>query len=173
MSTNTSLKITTASSGTTKSKTLTSINPSASDYELKVAAETLVGLTNNTYSKAERITTVNVDSAVNKSTPTFELFGNTAEQLTRTNCLAGVSAMFNYNGDGNIWVEQNNDNTSWCTTVVYKGESDPEANYRMYIGCINEATKDAATAPHDIIIRTEETDNFKAGEFVVHILEDS
>lgn len=172
MATKTSLVITSSSAGKNLQKTLTDINPAASNSALKTWGEMLTGLTTNTYVKTDRVDKTNCDTVPVKQTPTFELYLNTAEQLTKTNCLAGVSAMFNYNGDGKIWVEQNNDNTSWCTTVVYKGESDPEANYRMYIGCINEATKAAATAPHDIIIRTEETDNFEAGEFVVHILED-
>lgn len=164
----TSVKLYATRDGKSVNTTFSAINPNATDAELKSAAQALNTLTENTYAKSEKITTVELDSAVAKLTPTLKV-NDAADPLTRTTCLAGVSPLIDYTGDGELWIAGNNDNTSWVTTFRVASATN---TLRLYIGVLNEASQAAATAPHQIVIRSDETDTYAAGEFVITILAD-
>lgn len=58
----TSLIIESRNDDTTKQKSLTDINPNATDDELKTFAQTLISLTNNSYVKTDRVDKRNLDT---------------------------------------------------------------------------------------------------------------
>lgn len=62
----TSIKITTTDGGKTASKTITYINPQASNSVLAQFGTMLTALTLNTYQKTDRIDTQNCDTALRK-----------------------------------------------------------------------------------------------------------
>lgn len=169
----TSLKITMQSTGgKTATKTYTAVNPSATDTAIKTTAQKIAALSKQTYEKAERIDTTDLDNAVAKQTPVFALGGEIDPSiLTRSYCLEGHNISFSCTSDGPLWIRADNDNSTWCTTVR-RAPTDPEGLLRLYIGIVNEQTANNATAPHAIIIKSAETENFYEGEFTVNILED-
>jgi hypothetical protein len=168
MATKTSLVINAVNDGKQIQKTLTDINPTADNGALKVWGQMLNGLTTNTYVKTDRIDKTNCDTYETKLTPNVAL-DPAAAALTRSACLVGASPLINITTDGELSIV-NNDNTTWCTTLRLGADT---GRYRLYIGVINEATVANATAPHDIVIRTTETDNYYAGEFIITINPDS
>lgn len=126
----------------------------------------LNSLTTNTYVKSDRIDKTNCDSVVEKLTPTLTL--DSAYPLTREQLLPGGSPLVTYVGDGELSIV-NNDNTSWCTT--FRKAVTTDGTLRLYIGIISSQTADYATVPHDIVIRSAETENYKAGEWKFTITE--
>ena len=149
-------------------KTIPNINPDASSTALKTFGQKLTALTDNTYVKTDRIDKTNCDTAVEKLTPNVAL-DPSADALTRSACLAGANPLINITTDGEVMIV-NNDNTTWCTTLRLGSDT---GRYRLYVGIVNSATEANATAPHDIVIRTTETDTYKAGEFTITINPDS
>ena len=166
MATKTSLVINALSDGKAIQKTLTDINPAADNAALKTFGQMLNALTTNTYVKTDRIDKTNCDAVVAKAQP--QLSKSAADSLRRTACLNGIALPVDYTGDGELYI-MNNDNTTWCTTFRSHAAT---GQLNLYIGVINSQTADAATAPHDIVIRSEETDNYAAGEWVFTIEED-
>lgn len=166
MSTKTSLVINAVNDGKQIQKTLTDINPAADNTALKVWGQMLNGLTTNTYVKTDRIDKTNCDSVVEKLTPSLIINETLEDGLVRSWLLQGRSIRMAYTGDGELMIV-NNDETSWVTTF----RTSPSAGLCMYIGVINSATEANATAPHDIVVRSVETDNYKAGEWKFSIIE--
>ena len=163
----TDLKLSATSSGKSITTTLAYIKNDATRAEMLGLSEAMNGLTENTYVSTDRVQTENVDTLPVKQTPSLTL-GSEVDPLTRTRCLAGTSPLVEYTGDGELSIV-NNDNTTWCTTFRQSADSD---TLRLYIGIVNQATADNATAPHDIVIRSAETDNYYAGEFTITIIAD-
>ena len=171
MATKTSLVITSTSEGKNLQKTLTDINPAASNSALKTWGEMLTGLTTNTYIKTDRVDKTNCDSAPVKQTPSLIIDPSASiQRLTRSYCLDGVSPPLNYTGDGELSIVANvdGDNSSWCTTI----RTSATQGLRLYIGIIKAETATLATAPHTITVRSAETENYEAGEFTFTIYED-
>lgn len=166
MSTKTSLVINAVNDGKQIQKTLTDINPAADNTALKVWGQMLNGLTTNTYVKTDRIDKTNCDSVVEKLTPSLIINETLEDGLVRSWLLQGRSIRMAYTGDGELMIV-NNDETSWATTF----RTSPSAGLCMYIGVINSSTEANATAPHDIVVRSVETDNYKAGEWTFSIIE--
>ena len=169
MATKTSLVINAVNDGKAVQKTLTDINPAADNVALKVWGQMLNGLTTDTYVKTDRIDKTNCDSVVEKLTPSL-VYGETLEDgLVRSWILAGPgrAIKMTYTGDGELYI-MNNDNTSWATTF----RTNPTTGQlNLYIGITNSQAEATATAPHDIVIRSVETDNYKAGEWTFQIIE--
>lgn len=166
MSTKTSLVINAVNDGKHIQKTLTDINPAADNVALKIWGQMLNGLTTNTYVKTDRIDKTNCDTVEEKLTPSLTLNEEIPEGITRTWALQGRAIKMAYTGDGELYI-MNNDETSWATTF----RTSPTSGLNLYVGIINAQTEANATAPHNIIIRSVETDTYKAGEWKFTITE--
>lgn len=163
----TSVKLYATSEGKSVNTTFSAINPNATDAELKYAAQALNTLTENTYAKSEKITTVDLDAAVAKLTPSLVITDDIPDGLVASWCLEGRAIKMSYTGDGELYI-MNNDNTTWATTF----RTNPSTGQlNLYIGIINSATTANATAPHEIVVRSEETDTYSAGEWKFTIIE--
>jgi len=163
----TSIKLYATNDGKAVNSTFSSINPNATPAQMKTAAQALNSLTQNTYSKSEKIETTDLDVAAQKSTPTLTIDPNYS--MTREQLLPGGSPQIFYTGNGKLYICADNDNTSWCTTV--RRATTTDNTLRLYIGIINSQTADYATVPHNIVIRSEETDDYLAGEWTFTITE--
>lgn len=166
MATKTSLIINSTYDGKTIQKTLTDINPAADNTALKTWGQMLNGLTTNTYVKTDRIDKTNCDSVVEKLTPSL-VIDSSESPLVRSEAVQGKYVKVNYTGDGTLSIV-NNDETSWATTFRKNPNS---GELYLYMGIIHSATEANATAPHDIVIRSDETNDYKAGEFTFTISE--
>ena len=147
-------------------KTIPNINPDASSTALKTFGQKLTALTDNTYVKTDRIDKTNCDSAVAKLTPSLIITDDIPDGLVRSWCLEGRAIKVSYTGDGELYIV-NNDNTTWATTF----RTGATGQLNLYIGVINSQTADNATAPHDIVVRSVETDTYAAGEWTFQIIE--
>ena len=91
-------------------KTLTDINPYASNEQLATFGQMLNSLSNSTYGKTEKVTKVNCDaeSGGGKTAPTFTLVQGTTdiENGGTYNFAANANVAFNltYNGDSDVFV---------------------------------------------------------------------
>lgn len=170
MATKTSLVISAANDGKIIQKTLTDINPAADNAALKTWGQMLNSLTTNTYVKSDRIDKTSCDAAAEKLTPSLVLTQELPEGgLLRSWIFEGPgrSLAVAYTGDGELSIV-NNDNTSWMTTFRRNPET---GQLNLYVGTLRTETQVNATAPHDIVIRSAETDDYKAGEFIFTIIE--
>ena len=162
----TNLKLSATYDGESVSTTFGYVNPNSTDQQLKTAAQALNSLTVNTYDQSDKIETTNLDNAVAKLTPSMTI--DSADlPITRTAALAGKYVRVNYVGNGTLSIV-NNDNTTWATTFRTNPTS---GDLYLYMGIINAATETNATAPHDIVVRSDETDDYYAGELTFTITE--
>ena len=99
----------TNTSGQTLQKTLTDINPDASNEQLVQLGQKLIALTDNTYGKTDRVIKYNCDTegGGSKLTPTFTLDKTTdtaanvkASTYPPQNVVLSYSIDFTYDGDG-------------------------------------------------------------------------
>lgn len=167
----TSLKLYATNNGKAVNTTFSSVNPNATAAQMKSAAQALNNLTQNTYSKSEKIETTDLDSSAAKSVPSITL-AEGAPALNRTNALAGYTASIDMVTDGELAIVTGDsgggDNSSWVT-CIRKGSS---GAWRLFVGLIKpDETQSFATVPHNIIIRSAETDTYQAGEFILTIEE--
>lgn len=99
----TSLNITSVDSNNNKqTKSLTYINPNASNAELKTAAQKFNAISQNTYTEADRIIKMSVEESYNpapKTEPTLSIGTWTLTQDT----IQGAQAQITYNGDGELY----------------------------------------------------------------------
>lgn len=147
-------------------KTIPNINPDADNYALKSFGQKVTALTDNTLSKVERVDKTNITSATEKLTPLIRIADNEETPLTRTVALDGYIGALEVVGDGEISIIPD-DTTTWLVTLRYGKTSQ---QWRILVGCFTSAdAQAAATAPYDIVLRTAETDNYKAGEFRITI----
>lgn len=115
------------------STTIGYINPDAQPSELKALAQGLIGLTKNTYQSADRIETINVDTApdvpaktarnialavtkINPSDPSSNLVQDIANDVTE------VDAIVPANGTLQIWLKNNNNDVDVFPTYSYSSE---------------------------------------------------
>lgn len=166
MATKTSLVISSTSDGKVVQKTLTDINPAADNAALKTWGQMLNSLTTHNYVKADRIDKTSCDEAAEKLTPLIKIADSELTPLTRTVALDGYIGALEVVGDGEISIIPD-DTTTWLVTVRYGKTSN---QWRILVGCFTSSeAQAAATAPYDIVLRTAETDNYKAGEFKITI----
>lgn len=147
-------------------KTIPNINPDASNDALKSFGQKVTALTDNTLSKVERVDKTDITAVVEKLTPSLTFNEELEDGLVRSWLLQGRSIRMAYTGDGELMIV-NNDETSWATTF----RTSPSAGLCLYVGVINTNTEANATAPHDIVVRSVETDTYKAGEWKFSIIE--
>ena len=145
-------------------KTFPNINLDADNSALKSFGQKVTALTDNTLSKVERLD--KTDITTEKLTPSMTVEASDLP-ITRSAALAGKYVKVTYVGDGELSIV-NNDNTTWATTFRKNPTS---GDLYLYMGIVNAATSDNATAPHDIVIRSDETDDYYAGEFTFTISE--
>lgn len=167
MATKTSLVINAVNNGKALQKTLTDINPAADNTALRTWGQMLNNLTTNTYVKTDRIDKTNCDSVSAKLTPSVKI-ANNVENIPYSSAIGGQGYALDVVGDGNFSIVKSDD-SAW-TTGIRRGSS---GAWRLLIGKPIDGTADFMTVPHDIIIRTEETDTYKAGEFVIQIVADA
>lgn len=151
-------------------KTIPNINPNADNSALKSFGQKVTALTDNTLSKVERVDKTDITAAVEKLTPSLVLTQELPEgDLLRSWIFEGPgrSLSVDYTGDGELSIV-NNDNTSWMTTFRRNPET---GQLNLYVSTLRTETQITATAPHDIVIRSAETDDYKAGEFIFTIIE--
>lgn len=166
----TSLKLYSTYGGKAVNSTFSSINPNATAAQMKAAAQALNSLTLNTYSKSEKIETTDLDTAAQKLTPLIKIADTEETPLTRTRALDGYIGALEVVGDGEISIVPD-DTTTWLVTVRYGRTSN---QWRILVGCFTSSeAQAAATAPYDIVLRTAETDDYKAGEFKITIAADA
>ena len=150
-------------------KNIPNINPDADNGALKSFGQKVTALTDNTLSKVERVDKTDITNAVAKAKPSLVKDGTDVSYvLYRAACLEGVAVKMKYTGDGELYI-MNNDNTSWATTF----RTGTTGQFNMYVGIINAETAANATAPHDIVVRSMETDNYAAGEWTFTIQQDA
>ena len=172
MANKTSIAITsTTPAGKNVQKNITDINPNSTDSQLVTFGQKVMAFSKNAYVGTKRLDQTDCDTATTKQTPVFTLGGEIDPSiLTRSYCLEGHNISFSCTSDGELSIPYNDD-TTWCTTIR-RAPSDPEGLLRLYIGIIVAQTANNATAPHEIIIKSAETENYYAGEFTITILED-
>lgn len=122
------------------STTIGYINPEAQPSELKALAQGLVALTKNTYQSADRIETINVDTApdvpaktarniamavtkINPSDPSSNLVQDIANDVTE------VDAIVPANGTLQIWLKNNNNDVDVFPTYSYVSEDGITAEF--------------------------------------------
>lgn len=115
------------------STTIGYINPDAQPSELKALAQGLIGLTKNTYQSADRIETINVDTApdvpaktarnitlavtkINPSDSSTNLVQDIADDVTE------VQAVKPNTGTLQIWLKNNNNDVDVMPTYSYVSE---------------------------------------------------
>ena len=158
----TSLKLYATSNGKSVNSTFSSLNTNATPAQMKSAAQALNSLTDNTYSKSEKIETTELDSFAPKLTPNIALSSTVdTSTLTRSFCLGGQNLLLVVETDGEISIV-NNDNTSWCSTIRLGADTN---QYRFYIGIVNSQTATNATAGHIVVVESAETAQYEAGRF--------
>ena len=99
----TSLKLYATSNGKSVNSTFSSLNTNATPAQMKSAAQALNSLTDNTYSKSEKIETTELDSFAPKLTPNIALSSTVdTSTLTRSFCLGGQNLLLVVETDGEI-----------------------------------------------------------------------
>lgn len=98
----------TAQSQTT---TISYVNPALTNAKLSELAHNLNALTENIYGEGQKVTTVNVDSEVDKQTPTLKLTTG-GQDATTINGDGQTVYTLNYSGDGDVFFTILPQNTS-------------------------------------------------------------
>ena len=146
---------TTAAGGKKLQKTLTDINPSATNSQLKAFAQQLNALTTNTYAEANRVDRVNCDteadasdssggSTLTKQFRELTIVGaeKNATATLSANVLSGVAinpAVFYYTGSSTAQVLSTNSVTSEDPTVAKFTFSVPNSSGTMFVGITGNA----------------------------------
>lgn len=165
------IKVTTTSTmGSTSTKSISYTNPDASNEQLMQLGKKLTALTDNTYGKTDRVITINCDTegGGSKQTATITLTTSTItladlkSELTSSSVGRKPITGISYDGDGNlyVYVDPDSSNASGYVGVscIYTHSG---STAFAFLGGTSEAINNM-TAPFNVIIRADETDNYKA-----------
>ena len=152
----------TDTSGKAMQKTLTDINPDASNEQLSTFGQMLNNFTTNNYGKTERVIKVDCDAEAGggKLTPTLQLLPASAT-LSQIQSANGFSVVIVNSGDGAFEFELPVGNNGVSVSAPWRNGNNHD--WKIY------GTASATTG--EIIVRTRETDNYKAGEITFTITE--
>ena len=153
----------TDANGKAMQKTLTDINPEATNTEIKTFAQKMVGMTDNVYVQTDRVDKINCDTEASPvdTRPTPTLTVSNANFSCALNSIANTS--LSYSGDGTIifydFVRVNVSNTSAACMVGHTplSNNDPQV-YVMPDKGFGSASGDS----YSFKIGATETDNYKA-----------
>lgn len=157
----------TSPQGKSITTSVTYVNPEATNDQLATLGTMVNALTDNSYDSSTKVTTVEVDVESDKQVPTFELFeGNLTTPLTNNQLNitknTGNTFGFKSNSNGMIYVPCPGPQVD----VFWRNAENSSGVKGFYIhtGTYYEVGDKA-----DIVIKTEETENFKAGSVTLHI----
>ena len=159
----------TSPQGKVLQKTLTDINPDATNAQLATFGTMLNALTDNTYGKTTKITKVHCDAEAGggdtRPVPTLEVYDmNKTNLMTEGSCQAGsqVMAFVKYTGDGQLFTDSPQPN---CYINFATALQD------NYIGTMFNVANNLGGDDVVFTIKTTATDNYQAAEiqFTVHI----
>ena len=144
-----SLIIESTSNGEKKQKSITDINPNASNAELQVLAQGINALTTNIYIGGTKVLKQNIaESDSGKTAPTFTL--NKAEEGT---------VDITYNGDGHIYAETNRQS--------YYVRVEQMNGYGGHIYIINDSGTAPSETGYKVTAYATETDTYSAATATV------
>ena len=149
----------TNTSGQTLQKTLTDINPDASNAQLKTFAQMLNNMTDNTYGKTDRVIKYNCDteSGGSKLTPNLSLSTTSASIANLTTSANGsVPYTITTDSDGALSVGFEDVADAAVVTITY-------ANGNHYLGVFKRTTAASdSIVPQTVTIYQAETNTYKA-----------
>lgn len=156
--------------GKATTATISDVNPDATSSQLVQMGRLFNNLTQNTYTKTDRINTINCDTegGGNKQTPTITLTTSSISLAELKTALTGGNHFkyingISYNGDGKLYcfISPNSANPSSyvAVTCVY-GTDNTNKTFSFVSG--SDDLVNSITAPFDVIIRADETDNYTA-----------
>lgn len=152
----------TDANGKAMQKTLTDINPEATNTEIKTFAQKMVGMTDNVYVQTDRVDKVNCDSEAGggRQTPTLTV-ADTNWNYQRNDGNGTNSSAFTYSGDGTLYITQpvctSNSNYSGFSCHTYFNTEQG----KIYA---DAAPAVPAGSTFSFQLGATETDNFKAPE---------
>ena len=154
--------ITSTKDGKTLQKTLTDVNPAATNAQLATFGTMLNALTTNTYGKTDRITKVNCDtepdggsSSVTKQTPTLTFSQNiTLNNIAGMDAANGTSVTVTRSGDGQLYIRPGTATGYW---------------YQVYDGGFYLRKESSATAG-TMYVGLSETENYQGVEVQMNIV---
>ena len=92
----------TDANGKAMQKTLTDINPEATNTEIKTFAQKMVGMTDNVYVQTDRVDKINCDSEASPSTKQTPTLTVSSSALSCAGA-AGTNFTYSYDGDGQLF----------------------------------------------------------------------
>ena len=161
----------TTTDGLDASKTISNVNPDATNAQLAQFGQKVTTLTDNTYGKTDRVITINCDteSGGGKQTPTLTLTQSscTFAQLNTSNS-APVEIQLTTDSDGDIYIKYNG--ASGMAPIAIS----PTATQGTYYVSFYKATyssNDLTAKPQTITFGVMETNTYKAAEVTFSITE--
>ena len=146
----TSIIVNSTNSGKVLQKTITNVNPNADNDKLATWGQMLTALTDNTYTKTDRVDKANCDTESSKPTPTLTLSPTSVTAATM-NQGSTQNITYTYSGD--------------ATTIQLGAPT--ETTYQITpVGgnkvAIKRIDQSISVVPGELIISFPETDNYKA-----------
>lgn len=150
--------ISTDTNAKTSTTSITYVNPDASNEQLSTFGQMLNNFTTNNYVRTDRVTTVDCDAEADKLTPALELRPASAT-LSQIQSANGLTVIIINSGDGDFTFELPVGNNGVSVSAPWRNGDNHD--WKIY------GTASATTGK--IIVRTRETDNYKAGEITFTI----
>ena len=161
----------TSPQGKVLQKTLTDINPDATNAQLATFGTMLNALTDNQYGKTVKITKVHCDvesgGGDTRPVPTFEFFESNCTTPLTDNQLSVIK-----NANNTFGFKSNSDGMIYLPCLGQKVDMfwrDAENQNGVKGFFIHTGNYFEAGDTVDAVIKTEETENFKAGSVTLHI----
>ena len=135
----------------TITKTITNVNPDADNDKLATWGQMLTALTDNTYTKTDRVDKANCDTAPSKQTATLTLSPTSVTAATM-NQGSTQNITYTYNGDAST-IQFGTPNTG----IAYSIQSKNNNTF-----AIKQVDQSMTVTAGELIISFPETDNYKA-----------
>ena len=154
----TSLIVTaTDSLGKTKQKTISDINPNATNEQIVALTSAMINtLTNSTYNGTSRVDKIDCDTETSKIVPTFTLNKTSVTYPSDFEISAGVAKLtltVTYNGDAGIGV---------TSSFPYEDYSCEKGSNNQYTVKIRWNDDNFSSTNFTVVLRAAETNTYKA-----------
>ena len=158
--------------GLDASKTISSINPDATNAQLAQFGQKVTALTDNTYGKTDRVITINCDTESGGGAKTQATITLMNESETLANVKTALTSNINlynlgmtYDGDGQLYAFVSSSPTNYVAVSNPTNSMAAPTTYYCRIASGNNADiVPQIVAPIVITIRADETDNYTAAE---------
>lgn len=168
----TSIIVNSTNSGKVLQKTITNVNPNADNDKLATWGQMLTALTDNTYTKTDRVDKANCDTESDKQTPTLQLRAGTGTTpltevtITSKSTTGATGKRIYYDGDGEVYYRMYSASGEDGWLFLSTKKATPEESI---IEAYLMTSTNAPDGTYYIELYSTETENYKAATWKVTV----